>query len=94
MTAEWRVVKHVQFDKYLKPHLRNGRLLEKLCEMVELLQCADDPRRVGDRKSGNLKNMYSIRLSKRYRLLYEVIDSKHEVRLYKIGDHKQAYGYD
>ena len=94
MTAEWRVVEHVQFGKCLKLYLRNGRLLEKLCEVVELLQCADDPRRVGDRKSGHLKNIYSIRLSRKYRLLYEVMDSEHVVRLYKIGNHKQVYGYD
>ena len=62
--------------------------------MVELLKYEDDPRRIGDRKAGRFKDAYTIKLSKQYRLMYAVVDDKHEVRLLKIGTHKQVYDHD
>lgn len=68
-------------------------MIRKLDELLELFQHTDDPRRVGDRKAGQFSGVYTARLSKQNRLMYKVIDAKHEIWLLKIGDHRQAYGY-
>ena len=78
----------------MKQYSRNIELCKKLNDMVDLLKDVDDPRRVGDRKAGQFKNTYTIPLSKQYRLMYNVVDAKHEVWLLKIGNRKQVYGHD
>lgn len=94
MVDDWTILQTDPFVRQMKQYTRNTELCEKLNEMVELLKHEDDPRRVGDRKAGQFKGVYTIRLSKQHRLMYQVIDDKHEVRLHKIGDHKQVYGHD
>lgn len=78
----------------MKQHTRNAELCKKLDYVLELFEHTDDPRRVGDRKAGQFNNLHAVRLSKQYRLLYEVADEKREITLLKIGDHKQVYGHD
>lgn len=65
-----------------------------LDNILRLLRQADDPRKIGDRKSGQLKDVYSAKLSRSVRLVYKVLDDSREIQLINIGDHKQAYGHD
>ncbi len=88
MAGGWTVLQTDQFTKQLKQYTRYVEMCKKVDEMVDLLKNEDDPRRIGDRKSGQLKDVYVIKFSKQHRLLYEVVDDKHEVRRHQIGDHK------
>ena len=92
MEGEWTIVRTDMFAKQMKIHSRNQEMLKKLDELLELFRYTDDPRRVGDRKAGRLSGVYTAKLSKQNRLMYEVIDTKHEIRLLKIEDHRQVYG--
>lgn len=92
MVGRWIVVQSDLFAKQVKLYSRNTELIKKLEELVESFQHVDDPGRIGDRKSGQFKGVRVARLSKQNRLMYEVMYDKHEIRLLKIGDHKQVYG--
>lgn len=92
--GEWRIVASDLFIKQLKKYSRNTKVRKKLNEMLKLLQQAYDPRRIGDRKAGQLKDVYAAKLSRSIRLVYKVFNDRREIQLIGIGDHKQVYGHD
>ena len=64
MAGGWTILKSELFDRQMKQYRRNAEMLKKVDELLELFRHADDPRRVGDRKRGNLSGLYAATLSK------------------------------
>lgn len=91
---KWSVVEGTKFDKNRAQYVRDENINKRLQEQLELLPQAEDPGRLGDRKSGRLKGAYTIKLSKSIRLLYVVDYDEYQIRLLGVGDHKEIYGRD
>ena len=91
---KWEVVTSAKFDKGRAQYSRDKSIGRRLQERLELLPWAKDPGRLGDRKSGRLSGVYSLKISKSIRLLYVVDYDKHQIRLLGMGNHKEMYGRD
>lgn len=88
MAASWTVLVAPRFTRQMRQYLRDEEMRKKVNDMVNILKDADDPKRMGDRKTGRFKDVYGIKLTKQHRLLYKVSGANHTVTLYEIGNHK------
>lgn len=71
-------------------------LVKAIDDSINELARAKDPKAMGEKKNGNLDNMYAIRLNRDSRILYLVNreDGKTVVELVRVCNHKQVYGTD
>ena len=93
------IVTTKKFSKLLKNKEKEGSLkhiLVKVEEAINLLKESSNPGEIGERKDGNLKGTYSIRLNDWSRILYKVerVGENLEVTLLRVCNHKQVYGKD
>ena len=58
---------------------------------VANLAQADDPARMGERKHGRLRHLYSYRITKSIRLLYFIDRSRSAITLVNLDDQKNVY---
>jgi len=64
----------------------------KVEETIKLLAQSDDPRNLGRRKYGTLRQCYGHDLDFRSRLLYAVDMVKRELYFLRVCSHKEVYG--
>ena len=91
---KWNVITSSKFDKNYAHYLRDADTIKKSQQLIELLSQVKDPGRLGDRKNGRLRGMYTMKLTKSIRLSYAVDYDKRQIRLLDVGDHKTVYGRD
>lgn len=60
-------------------------MLKNINDIVNLFQQVDDPRRIGDRKSGRLKDAYVLKLSGSIGLAYKVLSDVRKTQLASIN---------
>lgn len=94
MTAKWTFVESSSYGRCRRSYSRDHNVLKALDELLNTLQVAPDPRRLGDRKFGRLEGVYGAKLSKSVRLLYVVDYDARQIKLLAIGNHKETYGRD
>ena len=90
----WNVEATGIFHKNAKKYSKDTQVRNALNSRLTLLQNREFPERLGDIKSGSLRGIYGLRLTKSIRLLYQVDYDTHTIRLINVGDHKEVYGKD
>ena len=87
-----------EFEKLYKRKLKQSPhyLIENIDARISELAKVEDPKAIGEKKNGQLNNMYAIRLNRDSRILYIVRTEKQEiiVELVRVCNHKQVYGTD
>lgn len=71
-------------------------IIEAIDARIKELANADDPKALGEKKNGQLDNMYALKLNSDSRILYIVLKEEGEtvVELVRVCNHKQVYGTD
>jgi len=87
----WAFCESKPYKKHRKKYVHDQVVMKSLSERLKSLQAAQDPRRLGDIKIGNLNGAYGLWLSRSVRLLYAVNCDTQEIILLNMGDHKEVY---
>ncbi|SMH72222.1 type II toxin-antitoxin system RelE/ParE family toxin [Candidatus Nitrosotalea okcheonensis] len=81
-------------DKKLRKFRSDKAVIDGYFRILEELKMAQDPRSIGERKHGVLRNCYAIHLTKNHSLLYTYYPDQNLVKLIDLDDHKNLYGRD
>ena len=85
----WNVTSTETFSKEIKKFKKNKEFLEALDKKIKRLQ--EGPHSVGGYLSGKLHGYKSTRIIGKFRLIFEVIDSKKAVYLSAVDHRKFNY---
>jgi mRNA-degrading endonuclease RelE of RelBE toxin-antitoxin system len=90
----WQIRAPEKFSKYLEDLPDNER--KAFDQIVLDLGDSSDPRKLANENVITKKHgrVYTIRLSKSYRLAYRVYFRENILELVSVGDHKEVYGKD
>jgi mRNA-degrading endonuclease RelE of RelBE toxin-antitoxin system len=90
----WQIRAPEKFSKYLEDLPDNER--KAFDQIVLDLGDSSDPRKLANENVITKKHgrVYTIRLSKSYRLTYRVYFRENILELVSVGDHKEVYGKD
>lgn len=90
----WKITVDGDLDKKMARFRSNADIVRRYRVAVTDLAQSADPTRVGRRKRGSLRQLYSYDLTKSFRLLYSVDRRGMEIHLVDLDDHKNLYGRD
>lgn len=90
----WQIRAPDKFSKYLEDLPFNER--KAFDQIVLELSDSSDPRRLADENVVTRRHgrVYTLRLSKSYRLAYRVYFREKIIEMVSVGDHKEVYGKD
>jgi mRNA-degrading endonuclease RelE of RelBE toxin-antitoxin system len=90
----WQIRAPDRFKKYLKDLPNSER--KAFDHIVLDLGNSSDPRILADENVTTRKHgrVYTLRLSKSYRLAYRVYFREKIIEMVSVGDHKEVYGKD
>jgi mRNA-degrading endonuclease RelE of RelBE toxin-antitoxin system len=90
----WQIRAPERFSKYLEdlPSTERKAFDQIVIDLVD----SQDPRRLADENVVTRRHgrVYTLRLSKSYRLAYRVYFGEKILELVSVGDHKEVYGKD
>jgi mRNA-degrading endonuclease RelE of RelBE toxin-antitoxin system len=86
----WSVISTETFSREFKKHRKDGEFVKILDNKIKRLQ--EDPENVGGYLSRKLFGYKSTRILKNLRLVFKIVNEKHEVHLMAI-DHRK-FGYE
>ncbi len=87
--AKWAIKRTATFAKHLKKHKGHHQLFVELGKVIKRLQ--KDPSVIGGELSGKLHGKKSTRLTKKYRLIFEISEKKKTVYLVAIDHRGKVY---
>lgn len=90
----WKITVDRAFDKKLARFKSNADIVGQYRVAIADLACSANPSRLGRRKRGSLRHLYSYDITKSFRLLYSVDRCRLEIHLVDLDDHKNLYGKD
>ncbi|MHB8603129.1 MAG: type II toxin-antitoxin system mRNA interferase toxin, RelE/StbE family [Nitrosotalea sp.] len=80
--------------KKLKKFKSDKTIIEGYQRILEDLEAAKDPTKIGERKHGLYANCYAIHVTKNHSLVYMYLTKEDVVILIDLDDHKNLYGRD
>ena len=71
-------------------------IIDKLRDAIIEISSSENPERLGEKKHGDIKDLYAYNLTREHRVLYAVERKEHSVTVIfkRVCDHKNAYGID
>ena len=66
--------------KHLSSLLQN-----KTYDVIDELAASQDPRKLGEHKTGPLSCLHSYEIGRQYRILYDVVNEEHVIVLLRVG---------
>lgn len=75
-----------QFKRDYK-HL-SSELQKKMTDAIRDLAASQDPRKLGEHKTGPLSCLHAYEIGRQYRMLYDVMNEEHVIVLLRVGPHK------
>jgi mRNA-degrading endonuclease YafQ of YafQ-DinJ toxin-antitoxin module len=95
LAAIWELVEEALFKRRRKKYRHDHVVRKSLQSVLESLQGAEAPDRLGEpKKDRRFNETYVTRLTKSLRLQYSVDLDTQKIRLLNMGDHKEVYGRD
>ena len=88
----WDILEDDYFAKKLRRLRSNQEVIDRYKTASADLARSVNPEELGDRKRGRLRYLRAYRITKSYRLLYDVDRSKNAIIMVDLDDHKNIYG--
>ena len=90
----WQIRAPEKFEKYLEDLPNSER--KAFDQIVLDLGNSSDPRRLADENVTTRRHgrVYTLRLSKSYRLAYRIYFREKIIEMVSVGNHKEVYGKD
>jgi addiction module RelE/StbE family toxin len=71
--------------------LKGGTLMPRVKQGMDLLTHSDNPRELGEKKSGEYGEFWAYAVNDDCRILYGVNDQEHRVEFHRVCSHKETY---
>lgn len=85
----WKIISSETFSREFKKYKKDAEFLRVLDNKIRRLQ--ENPEAVGGYLSGRLHGHKSTRIMNKLRLIFKILDEKHEVHLIGIDHRKFDY---
>lgn len=79
-------------NHFLKNYKKLSSILQQRTDEKIIELCySEDPRKLGDHKTGRVKCLHACKLGRQYRILYDVIFKENTIKFLRVGTHDVVY---